>query len=175
MEFVRSFLRLHFAGKPPVASRNVVCFLRLVSDEELFFVPWRETVKFSTCSWLTVHLFCFIEPLFVAMTRSHVIASSREAFYSWQYRSPKKLTALELQTHSKRKDIRERLVLISVCSSTLLNCWKPVRTKLGSLHVSGKLPTYPSPKPTLTLTSHLGQNVSLGEGYERLLLWRRAR
>ncbi|KAM7428718.1 WD repeat-containing protein 35 [Porites harrisoni] len=48
-----------------------------------------------------------IEPLFVAMTRSHVIASSREAFYSWQYRSPKKLTALELQTHSKRKDIRE--------------------------------------------------------------------
>ena len=26
-----------------------------------------------------------------------------------------------------------------------------------------KLPTYPSPKPTLTLTSHLGQNVGLGE------------
>ena len=86
------------------------------------FVPWRETGEFSRCSWLTVHLFCFIEPLFVAMTRSHVIASSREAFYSWQYRSPKKLTALELQTHSKRKDIRERLVLIFVCSSTLLKC-----------------------------------------------------
>ena len=34
----------------------------------------------------------------------------------------------------------------------------------GSLYVSGKLPTYPSPKPTLTLTSHLGQNVGLGEG-----------
>ena len=28
----------------------------------------------------------------------------------------------------------------------------------------GKLPTYPSPKPTLTLTSHSGQNVGLGEG-----------
>ena len=27
-----------------------------------------------------------------------------------------------------------------------------------------KLPTYPSPKPTLTPTSHLGQNVGLGEG-----------
>ena len=27
-----------------------------------------------------------------------------------------------------------------------------------------KLPTYPSPKPTLTLTSDLGQNVGLGEG-----------
>ena len=111
-----------FRGETPVASRNVVCFVRLVSSEVLFFVPWRGTVKFSRCSWLTVHLFCFIEPLFVAMTRSHVIASSREAFYSWQYRSPKKLTALELQTHSKRKDIRERLVLISVCSSTLLKC-----------------------------------------------------
>ena len=26
------------------------------------------------------------------------------------------------------------------------------------------VPTYPSPKPTLTLTSHLGQNIGLGEG-----------
>ena len=33
-----------------------------------------------------------------------------------------------------------------------------------SLHVSGKLPTYLSSKPTLTLTSHLGQNVGLREG-----------
>ena len=33
----------------------------------------------------------------------------------------------------------------------------------NSLFVSGKLPTYPSPKPTLTLTSHLRQNVGLGE------------
>ena len=29
MEFLRSFLRRHFAGKPVVASRNVGCFLRL--------------------------------------------------------------------------------------------------------------------------------------------------
>ena len=35
---------------------------------------------------------------------------------------------------------------------------------LGSIQVSEKLPTYPSPKSTLTLTSHLGQNVGLGEG-----------
>ena len=33
----------------------------------------------------------------------------------------------------------------------------------NSLLVSGKLPTYPSPKPTLTLTFHLRQNVGLGE------------
>ena len=31
----------------------------------------------------------------------------------------------------------------------------------GSIQVSGN---YPSPKLTLTLTSHLGQNVGLGEG-----------
>ena len=36
---------------------------------------------------------------------------------------------------------------------------------LGSLRVSAKLPTYPSPKPTLSLTSHLGQNVALKEGW----------
>ena len=32
-------------------------------------------------------------------------------------------------------------------------------------YISKKLPTYPSPKPTLTLTSHLGRNVCAGEGY----------
>ena len=34
---------------------------------------------------------------------------------------------------------------------------------LGTLYVFGKLPTYPSLKPILTLASHLGQNVGLGE------------
>ena len=32
------------------------------------------------------------------------------------------------------------------------------------MKVFGKVPTYPSPKSTLTLTSHLGQNVGLGKG-----------
>ena len=34
----------------------------------------------------------------------------------------------------------------------------------GSIKVNWKLPTYPSPESTLTLTSHLRQNVGLGEG-----------
>ena len=34
----------------------------------------------------------------------------------------------------------------------------------GSGYISGKLPTHPSLKPTLKLTSHSGQNVGLGEG-----------
>jgi len=40
----------------------------------------------------------------------------------------------------------------------------PYPRNVGSVYVSGKLSTNPSPKPTLTLTSHLGQNVGLGEG-----------
>ena len=36
--------------------------------------------------------------------------------------------------------------------------------KVGSIYVSGKPPTYPFPRSTLTLTSHLGQNVGIGEG-----------
>ena len=37
------------------------------------------------------------------------------------------------------------------------------RRLFGLLYVSGKLPTYPSPKPISKLTSQIGQNVSLGE------------
>lgn len=52
----------------------------------------------------------FTEPLFVAMTKSYVIAASKEAFYTWQYRSPKKLTSHEIQA-SRRKDVRERYTI----------------------------------------------------------------
>ena len=38
-------------------------------------------------------------------------------------------------------------------------------THLGSIQVSRKLPTYPSPNSMLTLTSHLWQNSGLGEGW----------
>ncbi|KAM5143257.1 WD repeat-containing protein 35 isoform 2-T2 [Callospermophilus lateralis] len=51
-----------------------------------------------------------IVPLFVAMTKTHVIAASKEAFYIWQYRVAKKLTALEInQITRSRKEGRERI------------------------------------------------------------------
>ncbi|KAJ8290228.1 hypothetical protein GJAV_G00010260 [Gymnothorax javanicus] len=51
-----------------------------------------------------------IDPLFVTMTRTHVIAASKEAFYAWQYRVAKKLTALEINQVAKtRKEGRERV------------------------------------------------------------------
>ena len=43
------------------------------------------------------------------------------------------------------------------CNTSFDNCTHPQ-------HVSGKQTTYPSPNSTLTLTSHLGQNIGLGEG-----------
>ena len=45
--------------------------------------------------------------------------------------------------------------------------WKQDNEPKGrSILVSGKLPNYPSLKTTLTLTSHLGQNVGLGDRWE---------
>ena len=38
MEFQRLFLKRHFAGKPLVASQNVVCFLRLQCMQDLAIV-----------------------------------------------------------------------------------------------------------------------------------------
>ena len=39
-----------------------------------------------------------------------------------------------------------------------------INVTFGLFYVSGKLPTYPSPKPTFILTSDLRQNVGSGEG-----------
>ncbi|XP_068194364.1 WD repeat-containing protein 35 isoform X1 [Antennarius striatus] len=50
------------------------------------------------------------EPLFVTMTKTHVIAASKEAFLLWQYRVANKLTAMEInQTTRTKKDGRERV------------------------------------------------------------------
>ena len=51
---------------------------------------------------------------------------------------------------------------LSIMSS--VDCSRPQNQDTTALHVSGKLPTYPSLKPPLTPTSHSGQNVGLGEG-----------
>ena len=50
------------------------------------------------------------------------------------------------------------------CNASSLGICNALGKLYGSLYISGKLLTYPSPKPTLTFTSHLGQNVGLGEG-----------
>lgn len=50
------------------------------------------------------------EPLFVTITKTHIIAASREAFYIWQFNSAKKLTAMEVNTAmARKKDGREKV------------------------------------------------------------------
>ncbi|XP_061599596.1 WD repeat-containing protein 35 [Cololabis saira] len=44
-----------------------------------------------------------IEPIFVTITKTHVITASKEAFYLWQYRVAKKLTALEINQVTRTK------------------------------------------------------------------------
>ena len=71
----------------------------------------------------------------------------------------------ELKTTNKQVNLKR--IIRHLTSKTMYN--QPslkfylVRI-IGSLSLSGKLPTYPSPKPPLTLFSDLGQNVGLGEG-----------
>ena len=50
MEFLRSFLRRHFAGKPVVASRNVGYFPRL----GLFYVSWIMALFSDLFWWVTM-------------------------------------------------------------------------------------------------------------------------
>ena len=73
---------------------------------------------------------------------------------------------------NKKKKIRSptilplfpRVSLRKFLSTTKNAVYLKVKNKRDHYTFLGKLPTYPSPKPTLTLTSHLGQNVGLGEG-----------
>jgi len=49
-----------------------------------------------------------MEPVFLAMTKTHVVVASREAFYTWQFKNPKKLVNIEIS--GKRKAGMEKYV-----------------------------------------------------------------
>ena len=42
-----------------------------------------------------------LDPMYVTMTKTHIIAASKEAFYVWQFKNIKKLAALDVS--AKRK------------------------------------------------------------------------
>uniref|UniRef100_A0A7M5VC06 Anaphase-promoting complex subunit 4 WD40 domain-containing protein n=1 Tax=Clytia hemisphaerica TaxID=252671 RepID=A0A7M5VC06_9CNID len=51
-----------------------------------------------------------IEPCFMAMTAGYVVAASREAFYTWNYKSTRKFNTSELtQTITRKRDGTEKL------------------------------------------------------------------
>ena len=67
-----------------------------------------------------------------------------------------------------KEKFHRNLIFVTVFQLVVASSWRTESDFLfagwASLYVSRKLLTYPSPKPTLTLTSHLEQNVVLGEG-----------
>ena len=92
---------------------------------------------------------------------------------------PKELSAIVFKTHKnqqikidlKNLPMKTHSETMSTDKIDLENL--PMKTQkhlpcqqvsFGSLYISGKLPTYPSPNPKLTLTSHLGQTAGLGIG-----------
>ena len=50
-----------------------------------------------------------------------------------------------------------------MCKAFVGKQWEDDYKIFGSVYVSEKLPTYPSPNLTLTLTSRFEQNVRFGE------------
>ncbi|XP_067559738.1 WD repeat-containing protein 35 isoform X6 [Pseudorca crassidens] len=89
--------------------------IALAVDSFIYFANIRPDYKFVLvlCNSIGTPLdpkYIDLVPLFVTMTKTHVIAASKEAFYTWQYRVAKKLTALEInQITRSRKEGRERI------------------------------------------------------------------
>ena len=51
-----------------------------------------------------------IEPVYTCMTQSHIIAASKEVFYTWQFKNIKKMASLEVS--GKRRAGMERYELV---------------------------------------------------------------
>ena len=57
-----------------------------------------------------------IDPVYLSMTHTHIVAASKEAFYTWQFKNIKKLASLEVS--GKRKAGAEKwvpLVIFTCC------------------------------------------------------------
>ncbi|KAL5015359.1 hypothetical protein ScPMuIL_009629 [Solemya velum] len=42
-----------------------------------------------------------MDPLYITMTKTHIVAACKEAFYTWQFKNPKKLATLEMSTKKR--------------------------------------------------------------------------
>ena len=42
-----------------------------------------------------------MDPVYLTMTKTHIISACKEAFYCWQFKNPKKLATLEMSTRRK--------------------------------------------------------------------------
>ena len=51
-----------------------------------------------------------MDPVYLTMTKTHIVAASKEAFYTWQFKNPKKLSTLEVA--GRRKTGSERYIWV---------------------------------------------------------------
>ena len=65
---------------------------------------------------------------------------------------------------SKSQYLQKKLKLLCIWVCYVYSLQNNGNKKVGSMSVSGKLPTFPSPNLTLTPTSFFGQNVWFGRG-----------
>nr|XP_054760120.1 WD repeat-containing protein 35-like [Lytechinus pictus] len=91
------------------------CVLATRADETMGQVDPSDPIQYVLvlCNCIGTPLeskYIDIEPSFVAVTKTHVIAASKEAIYIWQFKTPKKITAMEVNTAmGRKKDSRERV------------------------------------------------------------------
>lgn len=60
-----------------------------------------------------------IDPVYLTMTKTHIMCASKEALYTWQFKNPKKLATLDMP--GRRRAGTERLgeVLVYAATDTL--------------------------------------------------------
>lgn len=104
------FVKVCFVLRECCDKTVVFCFRKwhsIVSNserEKKYDILFSEITQFFSKPTLL-----YTEPLFVALTKTHVIAASKEAFYVWQFKTPTKLTAMEVnQALGKKQNTRER-------------------------------------------------------------------
>eukprot|EP00057_Strongylocentrotus_purpuratus_P012812 XP_011667286.1 PREDICTED: WD repeat-containing protein 35 isoform X1 [Strongylocentrotus purpuratus] len=91
------------------------CVLATRADETMGQVDPSDPVQYVLvlCNCIGTPLeskYIDIEPSFVAVTKTHVIAASKEAIYIWQFKAAKKITAMEVNTAmGRKKDSREKV------------------------------------------------------------------
>ena len=98
--------------------------------------------------------FCLSSPFPCPLLTEH--SHFWTALLKWQISEQHCTLACELQTHFRSSLLYRKCVCCSKANCTL--------DSDQFRFLSGKLSTYPSPKLTLTLNSHFGQNDGLREG-----------
>ena len=109
----------------------------------LYLGKSKQKLCFDVLLQKTSKFFFYIGALSIGSETAHALVNAGFRTFIWISKKKKKIG------HKKEKKHKPGIEFI--------HYWE-------LLYVSGKLPTYSSPKPTLTFNALLGQNIGLGEG-----------